>query len=314
MASFLKKHRGQTDAPGHISRQRPVKVIAVILCVLLVIYTGLSLFGTIAIMVVPRLPLEGSPADAGLIYENISFPSRVDSLLLKGWYIPGKGEKVIIVIHGGYQNRVDEGVDTLNLARDLNREGFDLLLFDLRGRGESEGTGRSMMYFDRDLGGALDYVKNRGFDSSDVGMLGFCSGAASACIFAGSNDVGALVLDGCFTSISGMIKQQAAQKNIPGALVDVFIPGLRLGSFLFFGYHEIAPLQVVGKIDSPVLFIHEEYDDVITLDEMRLLFAKAPNPSNELWEIPGAPHSEGYKTSPANYVQKVSEFFNDSLD
>jgi len=51
----------------------------------------------------------------------------------------------------------------LALTKDLNHEGFDILLFDLRGRGDSQGNGHSRLHIDRDLGGAFDYVKRLGY-------------------------------------------------------------------------------------------------------------------------------------------------------
>jgi len=301
------------DTARRPRKSRWLKILAIVLAVCLLIYTGLSIFGAVATMEIPRLPVKGSPADVGLAYEDVSFHSNVDDLLLTGWFIPGDGVKAIIVVHGGFQNRVDEVVDTLDLARDLNHQGFDILLFDLRGRGDSQGKGRSLLNIDRDLGGAFDYVKSRGFTPSQIGILGFCSGAASACIFASQEDVGALVLDGCFASVTRMIYRQAAERHIPAIFVDIFLPGLRLSTFTLYHYRELDPIQVVGSVKAPIFFIHEQYDDLTTLADTQLLLETSSNASNTLWEISGTLHSEGYKNNPAEYIQRVAAFFNSSL-
>jgi pimeloyl-ACP methyl ester carboxylesterase len=301
------------DVTTHPRKSRLVKVAAIVLAAFLLIYTGLSVFGAVAAMQIPRLPVKGSPSAVGLAYQNVSFTSRVDDLLLTGWYIPGGGEKAIIVVHGGAQNRVDDVVDTLDLARDLNHQGFDILLFDLRGRGDSQGSGRSLLNIDRDLGGAFDYVKSRGFAPASIGILGFCSGAASACIFASREDVGALVLNGCFASVTRMIYGQAAERHIPSVFLDIFLPGLRLSTFAFYHYREVDPIQVVGNIKAPVFFIHEQKDDLTTLGEIQLLLEASTNPADTLWEIPAALHSEGYRTDPSGFVSRVAAFFNASL-
>jgi uncharacterized protein len=294
-------------------KSRLLKILGITLAVLLLLYTGLSIFGAVAAVPLPRLPVSGSPAQVGLAFEDVSFPTRIDNLTLKGWYIPGNSERAIIVVHGGEQNRVDEVVDTLDLARDLHNQGFDILLFDLRGRGQSQGNARNMMNIDRDLGGAFDYVKTRGFAPASIGMLGFCSGAASACIFASHEEVGALVLDGCFASVMRMVHGQAAERHIPGFLVDIFMPGVHLAGFVFYGYREVDPLAVAGGIRSPILYIHEQNDDLTSLADTQLLFKAEANPSSSLWEIPDALHSQGYRTDPAGYVSRVSAFFNSSL-
>ena len=233
--------------------------------------------------------------------------------MLKGWYIPGDGERVIIIVHGGFQNRVDNNVDTLDLTRDLQQNGFDILLFDLRGRGESQGHGVTLSNIDDDLGGAFDYVESRGYSPANIGIIGFCSGAASACIFASQQNVGALVLDGCFASVQNMIYGQAQERHIPSVFIDIFLPGLRLGTFIFFGYRELDPVQVVGDIKSPIFFIYEQKDDLTSLVDTGLLLKASTNSVNKFWEIPGALHSQGYRTDPAEYVNRVTDFFNSSL-
>ncbi len=295
------------DAAHH---NTPRVIIArAVLVTLIVVYTGLSVFGAVAAMAIPRLPLKDSLDSVGLVYSDVAFSSRVDNLVLKGWYIPGKGERAIIIVNGGFQNRADDLVDTLDLTRDLNIKGFDVLLFDLRGRGESQGNARNLLNIDRDMGGAFDYVESLGFKPSGIGILGFCSGAASACIFASRQQVGAVVLDGCFASVTSMVYGQAQARHIPSFLVDIFLPGVRLGSFILFGYREVDPVSVIASVTAPVLFIHEEKDDLTTLSETQLLLKGAVNPNDTLWEIPAAQHSQGYRAGPAEFVNKVSDFF-----
>ncbi|GAJ17132.1 unnamed protein product, partial [marine sediment metagenome] len=125
--------------------------------VVLVAYFGASSYFAAIVMKIPRIPLDDSPASVGLNYEDVSFPSRVDGITLKGWYCLG-GESVIIFVNGGHQNRVDPDMGTLELTRDLVGRGYSVLLFDLRGRGESEGKGLRLTHTDRDIGGAVDYI------------------------------------------------------------------------------------------------------------------------------------------------------------
>jgi uncharacterized protein len=240
-------------------------------------------------------------------------PTRFDRLTLKGWFIPTGGQRAIIMVFGGDQPRVDNLVDSFDLARDLHASGFDILLFDLRGRGQSQGNARTLMNDDRDLGGALDYVESRGFADSQIGLLGFCSGAANSAIFASHNQVGALVLVGCFASVERMVDSQAAQRHIPRFLVDMFLPGLRFTTFFFYGYHEVAPLTAVETVEAPIFFIHEQYDELTNLADTELLYHASPDPGSQLWEEPGALHSEGYRTHPAEFVSKVSSFFDLNL-
>jgi pimeloyl-ACP methyl ester carboxylesterase len=290
-----------------------IKVTSVILAVILVLYISLSIFGAVAAMVIPRLPVNGSPSSVGLAYENVAFHSRGDGVLLKGWFITGKSNMVLIVVHGGFANRLDYVVDTLNLTHDLVGRGYNVLLFDLRGRGESSGKGRSLSNIDRDIGGAVDYVVSRGFPPGKTGIIGFCSGAASATIFASRNNVGALVLDGCFTSVQKMVDRQAAQRKIPLFFLDFFWPGVLQSGKYLYKFRLINPIEVISDVRCPVLFIHEEYDDLVTLEDTYLLLEKAGNSDNELWQIKGAKHSEGYTIDPTAFLNKIDTFLSSRL-
>ena len=260
-------------------------------------------------MRIPRLQVEGSPSDVGLPYTNVSFPARNDSnILLKGWYFQGQGDKTILIVHGGFQTRVDDNVDTLDLTKSLVADGYNVLLFDMRGRGESQGKGLNMLTNENDIGGAVDFLKTRG-EAAHIGILGFCSGAATTAIFASRENIGAVVLDGCFATVDSMVTRQATTRGIPEFLVDSFIPGLKVTVRLFYGALPENPINIVPDITCPVFFIHEQNDNLTTTQETDELFAAAKNPADELWEIPGALHSEGFKTDPVDYVNKVNAFF-----
>lgn len=293
-----------------MKKARLIKIIAIVLGAILVVYTGLSVYGAHEAMEVPRLSLpEGvTPADVDLTYEDVSFTSREDAVTLKGWYLPADGDCAIIVVHGGFQNRLDDTVDTMNLAHDLVAEGYNLLLFDLRGRGESEGDGQTLSNIERDIGGAFDYLVGEGYPAEDIYILGFCSGAASACIFAGQNSVGALVLDGCFADVRVMVKNQAALMGIPGFLVEFFVPGVFVMSRLFYDFELVDAQDVIADVDCPIFFIHEENDELISLEEMQLLFELSTHPDNQFWEVPDAEHSQSYKTHPAEFIERVDGF------
>jgi pimeloyl-ACP methyl ester carboxylesterase len=285
-----------------------IKWLAISIVIVVILYSGLSGFGAKMAMEIPRLPLISPPPPAVLKYENISFTSRDDAVTLKGWFFPGDNRAAVIIVNGGFENRVDDNSDTLGIAAALVKKGYGVLLFDLRGRGESEGKGRSLSNIDRDLGGAVDYLGGREYAPENVFILGFCSGAASACIFAAQNDIGAVILDGCFIDVPTMVTREAATYHIPSWLVRLFTPGLSFMSRLLYSYREVDPIDVVGNIKCPVFFIHEEYDDFITWDETQQLYRASHNPANRIWQVAGALHSQSFRTSPEEYIAKVDDF------
>lgn len=290
-------------------KSKLIKIISIVLGALLVIYLGISVYGTRTGMVIPRRPLIYSADSLGLTYEDVSFRSRGDNVLLKGWYLPGQKNEVIIIVHGGFQNRIDDNVDTPGLARGLVKAGYSVLLYDLRGRGESEGEGRSLQNIDQDIGGAVDYLESRGFSNGEICIMGFCTGAASTCIYASRNsDVGALVLDGCFVDVHTVIARQAEELGAPVFLAYFLWPGGVFFSRVLYGYKVVNPIDVIPAVDCPILFIHEEYDLYVNSEETRRLYKSTVNPANEIFEVSGAQHSQGFRTKPQEYIEKVDEF------
>jgi len=285
-----------------------MQIALIVIGALLVVYAGLSLYGAWRAMNVPHFPLVASPASLGLDYEDVSFTARDGGVTLRGWFLPGSGDRVILIVNGGFQNRVDDNVDTLSLTRDLIEKGYSVLLFDLRGRGESGGKGQALSNIEHDIGGAVDYLASRGYGPENTCIMGYCSGAASTCIFASQNEVRAVILDGCFVDVPTMAVREAARVGLPGFLVRAFVPGLVLMTRLIYHYQLINPGDIVADIRCPVFFICEEKDPFITPEDNRRLYNISGKPADSIWEVAGAEHSQSYRTSPGDYIERVDDF------
>ncbi len=292
---------------------KPIKTIAIVFVSILTIYIGFSILGAAASMQIPRLSIEGSPASEGLNYQDVSFFSRIDKVTLRGWFIPGEGDSALIIVHGGFQPRVDPTIDTLSLTHDLVAKGYNILLFDLRGRGESAGKGLSLSDMDMDIGGAVDFLKDLGYPAHKIGIVGYCSGAAGVCFFASQETVGAVVLDGCFTSVWDMVSNQASTRGIPQFAVDTFLPGVQLAATVFYGYQPVNPIDVIDEVRCPIFFIHEENDDLVsTLDNIELE-NKTDHSASTIWQVAHTAHSQAYQTHPVEYITRLDSFFQSAL-
>jgi len=283
-----------------------MKIALFVILSILAIYLVVSAWATINHMEVPRRPIEGSPASVGLIYEDVSFPSR-DGITLRGWYIPG-GDFGIILVHGRYRGRTDPSMDSLGLTRDLAHRGYSLLLFDRRGRGESDGKGILFRDFEQDVGGAIDYIRNRG--CQDVGIIGTSLGAAESLMFIRGEPITAIVSDSAYAILRvAVVKGAPVMEGYPSFLAQAFWPGMVLMARIIYGYKVVNPVEVVGDISYPVLFIHGESDSFVPPAHARMLYEASTNPNNELWVVAGADHCQAYKTDPASYIDKVTSFF-----
>ena len=146
-----------------------------------------------------RSPLLRTPADAGLEFEEISYPST-DGTPLEAWCIPGAGsDKLIVSAHAfgfsryGFPAHIEpwksafgEGNDTeINFIADykiLHDNGYNVLAFDFRNHGlsgDANGRLQSNNRFEaRDVIGTLDYIRARPeLASMKLGIFARCMGA-----------------------------------------------------------------------------------------------------------------------------------------
>lgn len=138
-----------------------------------------------------RAPLERTPAEVGLEYEDVAF-AATDGIDLSGWFVPPPGggpAPAIAFVHGWLWNRLgnvagrvpftDRDVDFLPAARGLHDAGFGVLLFDVRNHGQSGGS-PPITYGPReaaDFCGAVEYLRSRDdVDGKRIGAVGTSMG------------------------------------------------------------------------------------------------------------------------------------------
>ena len=140
-----------------------LKIGLTVILAAVIIFVGISAYLGYSMTRIERVPLTENPSVIGLNYENVAFPSLDKNLTMRGWLLPGgAGDPVIIMVHGNGYNRDDPSIGTLNIAAQLVRNGYNVLMFDLRGYGESDGSTVGGGYLEkRDLEGAVAYIKSR---------------------------------------------------------------------------------------------------------------------------------------------------------
>ncbi len=281
-----------------------------IIGIVVLVYVILSTLAAYVLVRIPRLPVRENPSTIGLEYENVSFPSRKDGLTLKGWYMHGKKAFTIILITGMRQNRVDYRINSLNMAKGFVEKGFNVLFFDQRGRGESEGNGIVLMNFEKDIGGAVDFVRNKKGPNEQIGLIGLSAGAAATVIFSSNEEVDAVVADSCFTSITKVFTQKAsAMSKLPRPIVKFFGLGIWMMARIMYGYRRTAPADKVANVKCPILFIQGDKDDWVSIDVTERLYKTSNNPLDEIWFVPNAGHTKTFGIDPEGYVERITSFF-----
>jgi pimeloyl-ACP methyl ester carboxylesterase len=261
----------------------------------------------------PKVPLTDSPALHGLAFSSISFDSPLDGTTLRGWYIPALHPtgRTVVIAPGISDNRQAGGI-TLSLAPVLLDAGWDVLAFDFRAEGESDGDTLSLGVREQDdLLGAIAFARGRG--ARHVAVVGYSMGAASAILAAArSPDIEAIVADSAFADLRDVIEQRMkAAFGVPDFLAPY-------GLFLFGALSgtdpaSAVPSDIVGAVaPRPMLFIAGTADSLVPAMDAQTLAERA-GPTAQLWLVPGAEHVSSFAADPATYVARVVAFLEASI-
>lgn len=276
-------------------------------------YAGIPLIAAIQLTTPKRTFVE--PTGVSKTYQAVSFPAREDKLRLHGWYFPAPLQNpALILVHGKDSSRTKELYDHfLEFATALSKQGFSVLMFDLRGHGQSQDAHFSFgVYEKRDVLGAYDFLAAQGFPPGNIGLWGVSMGAASS-LFAAAEEpgIGAIVLDCGYAEIDSIIKQEwPKESHLPNFLLAP--TEFWVKTLYHYDLAHIRPVDSISKLSPrPTLIIHGDNDQLIDYHHGEQLHAAYP--SSTLWIVKGAKHAGSYQSNPSKYEQKVGQFFKDHL-
>jgi dipeptidyl aminopeptidase/acylaminoacyl peptidase len=270
---------------------------------------GISAYAASSLTQFERVPIQKTPSDYGLEYSDISFFSR-DGLLLRGWWLgTSMDSPVIVLVHGSERNRSEPAEKMLGIAKELVSHDYNVLMFDMRAHGESEGEHISAGYYERnDLLGAIDYIRQRGTESK-IGVLGFSMGAATSLMAtAECEEINAVVADSAYADIVSIIESEFSRRS---GLPKFFIPIILFMTKNVYDvdFTAVKPVEAVKEITVPVFIIHGGKDDMIPVQHAYKLREACQNLESQLWIVPEASHSEPYLARPAEYMNRLISFF-----
>jgi uncharacterized protein len=249
-----------------------------------------------------RRDLGPTPAARGMRYSDVSFKTS-DGLTLRGWWIPGSRDQTVVMVHGLSNNR-REGLDK---AGYLHQAGYNLLVFDLRGHGQSDGSGTTMGYREpADVSAAV--AEARSLSPGPIALIGYSLGAAVSVEEAAVNpDVTAVVEDSGFSSAGAVFMARFSEvthlPDMPWAAAVVAFGQMDIGTSLW----NVQPAAMAARLHKPLLAIVGTSDTIVPPSEGLALFKAAAGPK-QLLEVPGAGHVQAYYTDNALYERTVLGF------
>lgn len=234
-----------------------------------------------------------------------------DGLTLRGWYYPtAEHRRLIVLVHGMGSSWEEMAA----LGRDLHRQGYDLLLFDLRGHGASDPSRLTMGRREReDIRTVLAWAEGRGFSPDRIGWIGYSLGAATLVMEAAQNpDIRVAVVDSAFGDLPALLRSQLP---LHSHLPRLFNPGILLAARLAFGIRtdDLIPIRSARAWGRrPMLLIHGEEDSIVPVQQARAL-ARAVGPACLTVTLPGVEHVGAYRSDRGGYVSSVDGFFREHL-
>ena len=250
---------------------------------------GLLLLGTVVLLGVVVLdrvarhlvrPVPVQPdrtvRDTGLIYEDfriLSGSHRLHAWLLSNGEVR-REEPLLILAHGW---GASYGT-VLQLAEPLVDEGYEVLLFDVRGHGRNKPASFvTVRHFKDDLMSVLGYAGKR-FPGRKLIVIGHSfGGAASVLAAADGADIDKLVLIAAPSDVLRITAEYLTDKGMPGSLVVwVLRPFWWLRNAGTF--RSLTPSRRISEVEVPLLIIQPEDDARVTRDHARQLSAASGVP------------------------------------
>lgn len=233
----------------------------------------------------PERRIDATPKSLGLPYEEIALRTE-DGVRISAWYVPASGNRGTVLFCHGNGGNISHRLDSISV---FNRLGLNVLIFDYRGYGMSEGSPDEQGTY-RDAEAAYRcLVNDKKCDRRRIIVFGRSLGGAVAAWLAARHAAGMLILESAFASI-------------PDVAADLY-PWLPVR---LLSRYEYRTADYVQGVRCPVLVIHSRDDEMIPLIHGLRIYAAAAEPKSFL-EISGG-HNDGFLKTGKRYEEGIDAF------
>lgn len=232
----------------------------------------------------PSSGVESDPSMLGMPFEEVVLTAD-DGVKSSAWFIPADSPVATVLFCHGNAGNISHRLDTIKSFHDM---GLNVMIFDYRGYGRSEGT-ISERGLGLDAAAAYDYLlKERKLSEENIVVVGRSFGGAVAAKLAATRRPAALILESAFTSIPDM-----------GSAHYPFLPTALLTRY------KLSTKDWIKRANCPKLIAHSPGDEIVPYKQGRRLYELASEPKTFL-ELRGD-HNNCYFEDP-NYVRGVKAF------
>ena len=222
--------------------------------------------------------------------ENVWFNTS-DGYRLHGLFFSSSSASndVVLYLHGNAGHLFNR-VET---AKELSQQGINVFLIDYRGYGLSEGLISEAGFYD-DAQSALNWLLvDKGFNVSDVSVLGRSIGSVAAMKLAVDNAVNSVVLVSPIANASAMARAMNMSFISP------------------FAFGALDNLDRAKRLQRPLLIVHGDADVMVPIDQGRDVYAAATllqSSKKQFVSVKDADHHNVRKTLGDKYWPLILSF------
>lgn len=228
-----------------------------------------------------------------------------DDLKLNGYYADNESDIYIIMVHG-YRS---DATSVVAPAKKMIKEGYNVLIPDLRGHGKSEGDFIGMGWIDHiDILDWIDMIIKKN-QQAQIVLYGISMGGATVMNVAGDNppkQVKAIIEDCGYTNVWDVLYYHLDEEY--GWSKSMMFMA-EIVTYLRAGYciKDASPLEQVKNANLPILFIHGDNDEFVPFSMLDQLYENAGGPKEKL-VIKGGSHANNFAVNPELYYSTICEF------
>ncbi|MCK1998011.1 alpha/beta hydrolase [Psychrobacillus psychrodurans] len=223
---------------------------------------------------------------------------------------PLETNNYVVICHGVTENKIN----SLRFVRMFERLGFNSVVYDHRRHGDSGGKTTSFGFYEKvDLQSIVEAVRERAGKDAVLGIHGESMGAATTLLYAGSiiDDADFYISDCAFSDFEQQVYHIMTQTTPLRTSLAIRFANLFLKLRDGYTLNLVSPIDVIDKIEKPVLFIHSLQDDFILPKMTEDLYEKKQGPKTlELFDI--GEHAKSFNENSKEYEQVVADFLQEN--
>jgi fermentation-respiration switch protein FrsA (DUF1100 family) len=243
-----------------------------------------------ALLYHPVAHIAYTPAAIGLKYEDVTVDSE-DGVRIHGWFVPVSEARGTVLFSHGNAGNISGRLETIRI---LNKLKMNVLIFDYRGYGKSEGQPTEKGIYQDVLACWNFLVQQKNIPNEKIILMGRSLGGSVSAWLARQTAPAALILESTFTSAADL-----AQELYPWVPVRWLM------------HSEYPTADHLQQLSLPVLVLHSREDQLIPFHHGKELYERANDPKY-FYEMDGD-HGESHIVTGDGYVETLDQFFSEVI-